>query len=279
MREVNVGEISGKISELFISACYDLGDDVLEVFKKARKNEESPIGVAVLDEIIENAKIAKEGVYPLCQDTGLAVTFLDIGQEVCLVGGNLEEAVNEGVKKGYQEGYLRKSVCDCFTRKNTGDNTPAILHIRIVPGDKIHIACAPKGGGSENMSRVTLMAPASGAEGVKNFVIQRVKESGSNPCPPIVVGVGIGGNLEQSAILAKRSLLRPLGKPNPSLELANMEQEILEKVNRLGIGPAGLGGNTTALAVHIEMMPCHLASLPVAVNINCHSHRHKEAVI
>ena len=279
MREIQVNEITVKLRELFQSACYNLGEDVIEALDRARKAEESPIGVAILDEIIENAKIAREGVYPLCQDTGLAVVFLDLGQDVHLVGGSLEEAVNEGVRQAYKEGFLRKSVCDCFTRKNTGDNTPCIMHVRIVPGDKIHLICAPKGGGSENMSRVQLLPPAAGVEGVKKLVVDRVREAGSNPCPPIVVGVGIGGDLEMSAILAKRSLLRPLGNPNPSLELANLEQELLEKINRLGIGPAGLGGRTTALAVHVEMMNCHIASLPVAININCHSHRHKEATI
>ena len=212
----------------------------------------------------------------MCQDTGLAVVFIEMGQEVHLVGGSLKEAVEEGVRQGYQEGYLRKSVCHPFTRQNTGDNTPAVIHVEVVPGDRFRLIFAPKGGGSENMSRVTMLTPAVGVQGVKEFVIQRVKEMGPNPCPPTIVGVGIGGTFEVAALLAKKSLLRPLGSVNSDPELAALEKDWIEEINRLGIGPQGLGGRITSLAVHINMMPCHIASLPVAVNIQCHAARHKE---
>ena len=279
MREVHVGEITKTVRDLFIDANINLGEDVLNALEQALEMEESPIGKEILKELIENARVAREEEMPICQDTGLAVVFLELGQEVHLVGGDLIEAINEGVRQGYKEGYLRKSACHPFTRKNTGDNTPAIIHTEIVPGDRIKIIAVPKGGGAENMSRVVMLTPAAGLEGVKEFVVQRVKESGANPCPPIVVGVGIGGTLEEAALIAKKALLRPLGSKNPDPEAAAIEEDLLERINRLGIGPQGYGGRVTALAVHVNMVPCHIASLPVAVNIQCHAHRHKEKVI
>jgi fumarate hydratase subunit alpha len=257
----------------------DLGQDVLQAFDRAIEKEESPLGVEILRELKENARIAKEETVPICQDTGFAVVFVELGQDVHLVGGNLNSAVQEGVRQGYKDGYLRKSICHPFTRANTGDNTPAIIHTELVPGEEVKITVAPKGGGSENMSRVTMLTPSDGIEGIKRFVVQRVKESGSNPCPPTIVGVGIGGTFEQAALLAKKSLLRPLGSRNPDAELDKLELEILNEINKLGIGPQGLGGRTTSLAVHIIMMPCHIASFPLAVNIQCHAQRHRETVI
>lgn len=279
MREIDVSLITEKVKTLCIEANTDLGEDVLQAFDRAIQQEESPLGVEILKELKENARIAREEKVAICQDTGFAVVFIELGQDVHLVGGGLKEAVDEGVRRGYREGYLRKSICHPFTRANTGDNTPAILHTEIVPGDRVKITVAPKGGGSENMSRVVMLTPSDGVEGIKKYVVQRVKESGSNPCPPTIVGVGIGGTFEMAALLAKKSLLRPLGSKNPDPELERLELEILEEINRLGIGPQGLGGRTTSLAVHILMMPCHIASFPLAVNIQCHAHRHKEIVI
>jgi len=279
MREINVALITEKVRDLCIKANTDLGDDVLQAFDLAMEKEESPLGLEILKELKENARIATEENVPICQDTGFAVVFFELGQEVHLVGGDLNGAIQEGVRQGYRDGYLRKSICHPFTRANTGDNTPAILHTEVVPGDKIKITIAPKGGGSENMSRVVMLTPSDGVEGIKRFVVQRVKESGSNPCPPTIVGVGIGGTFEQAALLAKKSLLRPLGSKNPNPELDQLESEILTEINNLGIGPQGLGGRTTSLAVHILMMPCHIASFPLAVNIQCHAQRHKEIVI
>jgi len=279
MREIDVGLITGKIRSLCMEANTDLGEDVLHALDRAMAEEESPLGVEILKELKENARIAREEKVAMCQDTGVAVVFVELGQEVHLIGGSLKEAVFEGVRQGYRDGYLRKSLCHPFTRANTGDNTPAIIHTEVVPGEKVRITVAPKGGGSENMSRVTMLAPAEGVEGIKRFVVQRVKESGSNPCPPTIVGVGIGGNFEQSALLAKKSLLRPLGRRNPDPVLEKLESEIFAEINRLGVGPQGLGGRTTSLAVHVLMMPCHIASLPLAVNIQCHAQRHKEAEV
>ncbi len=279
MREINVNLITEKVRDLCMKANTDLGEDVLQAFDRAMEKEESPLGVEILKELKENARMAKEENVPICQDTGFAVVFVELGQEVHLVGGNLNEAVQEGVRQGYRDGYLRKSICHPFTRANTGDNTPAIIHTELVPEDKIKITVAPKGGGSENMSRVTMLTPSDGIEGIKRFVVQRVKESGSNPGPPTIVGVGIGGTFEQAALLAKKSLLRSLGSKNPDPELDKLESEILTEINHLGIGPQGLGGRTTSLAVHILMMPCHIASFPLAVNIQCHAQRHKEVVI
>ena len=279
MREIDVRLMTEKVRDLCIKANTDLGEDVLQAFDRAIEKEESSLGIEILKELKENARIAKEESVPLCQDTGFAVVFVELGQDVHLVGGNLNEAIEEGVRQGYRDGYLRKSICHPFTRANTGDNTPAINHTEVVPGDKIRMIVAPKGGGSENMSRVVMLTPSDGIEGIKRYVVQRVRESGSNPCPPTIVGVGIGGTFERAALLAKKSLLRPLGSKNPDPELDRLESEILTEINRLGIGPQGLGGRTTSLAVHILLMPCHIASFPLAVNIQCHAQRHKEIVI
>jgi len=279
MREINVKLMTEKVRDLCIRANTDLGEDMLQAFDRAMKTEESPLGIEILKELKENARIGKEESVPICQDTGFAVVFVELGQDVHLVGGNLNEAIEEGVRQGYQDGYLRKSICHPFTRANTGDNTPAIIHTEVVPGDKIRLIVAPKGGGSENMSRVVMLTPSEGVEGIKHYVVQRVRESGSNPCPPTIVGVGIGGTFERAALLAKKSLIRPLGSKNPDPELDRLESEILTEINRLGIGPQGLGGRTTSLAVHILLMPCHIASFPLAVNIQCHAQRHKEAII
>jgi len=276
MREINTSQITMAIRDLCIKANTHLGEDVLAAIHKAIELEVSPTGKDILQKLVKNAQIAREQEIPICQDTGFAVVFVELGQEVHLIGGDLKEAINQGVRQGYQEGYLRKSTCHPFTRKNTGDNTPAVIHLDIVPGDGVRLVVAPKGGGSENMSRVTMLTPAVGIEGVKDFVVQRVKESGANPCPPIIVGVGIGGTFETAGLLAKRALLRPLGSRNPDTELASLEAELYEKINALGIGPQGLGGRITALAVQVIMMESHIASLPVAVNIQCHAARHKE---
>jgi fumarate hydratase subunit alpha len=279
IREIPSKKIIEVVRDLCIDANYNLGNDVLRAFDKAIEAEESATGREVLKELKENARIAREEKAPICQDCGLAVIFIEIGQDVHITDGDLNAAINEGVRQGYKDGYLRKSACHPFTRKNTGDNTPAIIHIQIVPGDTMKIVFAPKGGGAENMSRVTMLTPAVGVEGVKDFVVNRVKESGSNPCPPTVIGVGVGGTFERSAILAKKAILREIGNRNPDPELASIEEEILTRINRLGIGPMGYGGNTTSLDVFLEIEPCHIASLPVAVNIQCHAARHKEAII
>ena len=279
MREINVKWITEKVRDLCMKANTDLGEDVLQALDRAIEKEESPLGLEILKELKENARIAKEENVPICQDTGFAIVFIELGQEVHLVGGDLNGAIQEGVRQGYRDGYLRKSICHPFTRTNTGDNTPAIIHTEVVPGDKIKMTVAPKGGGSENMSRVVMLTPSDGIEGIKRYVVQRVKESGSNPCPPTIVGIGVGGNFEQAALLAKKSLLRPLGSKNPDPELEKLESEILTEINQLGIGPQGLGGRTTSLGVHILMMPCHIASFPLAVNIQCHAQRHKEVIL
>lgn len=280
MRAINVSEITSAIAELCLDANFNLGKDVLDAFQNALESETSPTGKNVLQELIINAKIAREEQVPMCQDTGFAVVFVELGQDVTVVGGDLYAAINEGVRKGYGEGYLRKSiVSDPIKRVNTKDNTPAIIHLDIVPGDKIKLVVAPKGGGSENMSAVKMLNPSDGAKGVVNFVVETARLAGSNPCPPIVIGVGIGGNFEKVAYLAKKALLRELDKPNPDPFYADMEREILEKVNKLGIGPQGYGGRITALAVLIEAFPAHIASMPAAVNINCHAARHKERVL
>ncbi|MDO8427145.1 MAG: fumarate hydratase [Deltaproteobacteria bacterium] len=278
MRRVSAKEITKAVRGLCISAACDLEPDVASAIRAAKAKEESPLGAEVLGQIIENFEIAgKEGL-PMCQDTGISVFFIEVGRTVEL-DSSLEEAVNEGVRQGYKDGYLRKSVCHPLKRTNTGDNTPAIIHTEIAEGDKIKIKIAPKGAGSENMSRLKMLKPAEGVQGIKDFVVETVSMAGGNPCPPIVVGVGVGGSFEKSAILAKKALLRPVGTPNPDKDLNTLEVEMLDKINRLGIGPMGFGGTTTALAVHIEAFPCHIASLPVAVNIQCHADRHKEVVI
>lgn len=278
MKTVAFDDVVKEVKNACILANFELGKDVIAAFKKAKETEESPVGKEILDQLIENAAIAEEEKIAICQDTGFAVCFVEIGDQIEVNGGNLVEAINEGVRQGYEEGYLRKSICHPFTRKNTGDNTPAIVHLDMVPGDHLKIIVAPKGGGSENMSRVTMLKPSDGIDGIKRFVVERVRESGANPCPPLVIGVGIGGTFEKAALIAKKALLRPVGSKNPDPELIPLEEELLKEINNLGIGPQGLGGRTTALAVHINMHPCHIASLPVAVNINCHASRHKEIV-
>ncbi len=281
MREIKTDEIIKTVSELFQHSCHYLPDDVLNTIKKAHETEESPVAKEVLGKILENADIAGAEQIPLCQDTGLSVVWLELGQEAHIVGGDLNEAVNEGVRQGYDKGYLRKSVVrqPFSARVNTKDNTPADIWTTIVPGDKLKISVLPKGGGAENMSRLTVLAPAQGHQGIIDFVVNRVSESGSNPCPPVTVGVGIGGTTEKTMMLAKKALLRKMGEHNHDPEVAEMEKEILEKVNKLGIGAMGYGGRTTALAVNVETHPCHIASLPVAVNMQCWCNRHEEAII
>jgi fumarate hydratase subunit alpha len=280
MREISVKDIISRVKDICIEANYNLGEDVEQALKEGYKKEESPTSKETLNQILENVQIAKQGEFPLCQDTGFAVIFVDMGDQVFVKDGNLFDAINEGVRQGYKEGYLRKSILgDPIERKNTGDNTPAVIHMNVVKGDKLKIIVAPKGGGSENMSEVKMMKPSDGVEGVKEFVIDMVRRSGSNPCPPIIVGVGIGGTFEKCAEMAKRALLRGVGERNSNPFYAKLEEELLEKVNKLGIGPQGFGGRVTALDVHIETYPCHIASFPAAVNIQCHAARHKEAVI
>ena len=281
MREIDCQDITDTVARLCIEANYYLGEDVLNALRGAREKEVSPVGQAVLDQILQNAEISNRGELPLCQDTGLTVVFLELGQDVHVVGGDLNEAINGGVRQGYREGYLRKSVVDkpFSARVNTKDNTPAVIHTDIVPGDKLKITVVPKGGGSENMSYLKMFSPAAGRQGIIDWVVECVDKSGANPCPPVIVGVGIGGTIDQTTLMAKKALLRPVGRPNPDPEVAEMEAEILDRVNELGIGPQGLGGRVTALDVHVETFPCHIASMPVAVNIQCHSARHKEAVL
>ncbi len=276
MREIHVDDIVDAVQYLAIKANIELGDDMLDALQDAVNKEESPAGRDALKNLLENAKIAREDSIPICQDTGLAVVFVEIGQEVHVIGGSLKEAINEGVRLGYRNGYLRKSTCDPFTRKNIGDNTPAVIHFDIVEGDSLKITFVPKGGGSENMSRATMLTPAAGIDGIKKFVIDLVDQAGPNPCPPIIVGIGIGGSIEKAALLAKKAILRPVGTINPDPFLQGLEKDLLEEINRLGIGPEGYGGRVTSLAVHINSMPCHIASLPVAVNIQCHASRHRE---
>jgi fumarate hydratase subunit alpha len=280
MREIHVSEVIPKVRSMCMDANYYLGEDVLGALKASYKSEESPVGKGILGDIIENARIAHDQQVPMCQDTGFAVFFVEVGQDVHVNGGSLSDAINEGVRQGYKDGYLRKSILgDPIKRVNTKDNTPAVITYDIVPGDKLKIIFAAKGGGSENMSEVRMMKPSDGVEGLKAFVIDRVKRSGGNPCPPIIVGVGVGGTFDKCAQLAKRSLLREVGSKHRDPFYADLEVELLEKVNKIGIGPQGLGGRTTALAVFIEAYPCHIASFPVAVNIQCHAARHKEVVI
>lgn len=281
MRELDVARITEAVRDLSVETNIHLPDDVKKALREALEEEESPLGREILQVILDNHDIAEKEKMPICQDTGAAIVFLEVGQDVHLTGGDLEEAVNEGVRQGYREGYLRKSMVGdpVIQRKNTSDNTPAIVYTRIVPGDKVKIVFAPKGGGAENMSEVRMMTAADGIEGVKDFVVDRVSRSGGNPCPPIVVGVGIGGCFERSALLAKEALMRTIGEPNPDPEFDRVEKELLERINNLGIGPQGLGGRTTALAVHVKTLPCHIASMPVAVNIQCHASRHGERIL
>jgi fumarate hydratase subunit alpha len=281
MRDIQTSQITETIARLCIESNYYLGEDVLTALRSYREKEVSPVGREVLDQILENAEIAREQQMPLCQDCGLTVVFLELGQDVHVIGGTLNEAIAEGVRQGYKNGYLRKSMVErpFSARVNTKDNTPPVIHTTIVPGDQLKIVVAPKGGGSENMSQLAMLKPADGREGVIHFVIEAVRKAGANPCPPIIVGVGVGGSAEKTLWLAKHALLREVGQPSPDPEIAELEAEILERVNRIGIGPQGFGGLTTALAIHVETFPCHIASMPVAVNIQCHSARHKEAIL
>lgn len=279
MREISAEEITAAITKLVKEANYFLGEDVLKALRQGLEEEESPVGKEIFEQILENNRIAAEEEVPICQDTGMAVIFLEIGNEV-YINGNIYDAVNEGVRIGYKEGFLRKSIVRSpLDRVNTGDNTPAVIHTKIVPGDRLKIIAAPKGGGSENMSIVKMLKPADGVEGIKKLVLKTVTEAGANPCPPIILGIGIGGSFEKAALLAKEALLRPLDDKNLEPEVARLEEELLQEVNKLGIGPQGMGGTRTALAVKINTYPCHIASLPMAINLNCHVARHKEITL
>lgn len=278
MREISVDEIRDAVARMAIEACCELPEGMEQKLREAREKEPSPIGREILDQLIENAKIAREDRVPICQDTGLAVVFAEVGQDVHIKGGSFEKAINEGISKGYTEGYLRKSSVaePIFERRNTGDNTPAIIHTRLVPGDKLKLRLAPKGAGSENKSVLKMLTPADGLEGVKKVVMDAIKAAGPNSCPPMVVGVGLGGNMELACLRAKEAAARDIGTRNADPRYAELEKEFLEMINKSGIGPQGLGGENTAVAVHIEWAPTHIASLPVAVNINCHAARHAE---
>lgn len=281
MREIDVGQVTQAVAELFLQANYVIPEDVMNKLQESREKEDSPLGQMVLDQILENNKIGAEENMPVCQDTGMSVVFLTIGQEVHFTGGALEDAVNAGVRKAYTEGFLRKSIVaePLFERKNTGDNTPCVIHTRIVPGDKVHIVAIAKGFGSENMSQSKMLTPSAGVEGMKQFVLRAVEEAGPNPCPPLVVGVGVGGSFELAAIMAKRATSLPLTRSHKDPRYRQLEHELEEGINKLGIGPAGYGGETTVLKVHIINAPTHIAGLPVAVNICCHAARHAERTI
>lgn len=281
MREIEVGHVTETVARLFEHSCHYLPADALAALQKARREEESPVCRDVYDRMLENAEIAGREKIPLCQDTGVAVVMLELGQEVHITGGDLYTAVNEGVRRGYAGGYLRKSMVSrpFSARTNTKDNTPAVIYTDVVPGDKLRINVLPKGGGSENMSRLTVLSPSQGRQGIIDFVVNRVEESGSNPCPPVIVGVGIGGTTDRTMMLAKKALLRRVGELNADPEIAELEQDILKRVNGLGIGAMGYGGTITALAVHAEVFPAHIASLPVAVNMQCWCARHEEATL
>jgi len=281
MREIDVAQVTEAVAGLFNHACHYLPEDVLDALKRAHEQEESPVSREVLERMIENAAVAGKENTPLCQDTGTAVVMLELGQDLHLVGGDLNQAVNEGVRQGYEKGYLRKSmVARPFSaRVNTKDNTPAIIHTEIVPGESLKISVLPKGGGSENMSRLTVLTPSKGRAGVIDFVVNRVDESGANPCPPVIVGVGIGGSADATMLLAKKALFRKVGQPHPDPEVAELERDMLERINKLGIGSMGYGGRITALAVHVEVLPSHIASLPVAVNLQCWCDRHEEIIL
>lgn len=280
MREIEVNEIIDAVRELCIRANCVLNDDVYNALEAAKNTEKSPIGKEILCQLTDNADIAKNENVPICQDTGMAIVFVELGQEVHINGGLLTDAINEGVRRGYRDGYLRKSVVsDPFIRENTKDNTPAIIHYDIVEGDKIKIIVAPKGFGSENMSKIYMLKPSAGIEGAKDAIVQAVDEAGPNPCPPMVVGVGVGGNFEMAALLAKKALLRPIGSHSDKPHLREMEEELLQRMNSLGIGPQGLGGVTTVLGVNVESFPTHIAGMPIAVNISCHVTRHAEVIL
>lgn len=280
MRTIDVAEVTAAVRKMVVEANCVLGDDMVGALAEAQQREMSPLGRRVIEHLRRNADIAAAESLPLCQDTGISVFFVELGQDLRLTGGLLGDAIQEGVRRGYAEGYLRKSIVkNPFDRVNTGDNTPAVIHYDITPGDRLKITFTAKGGGSENMSAVKMLTPADGAEGMMNFVVAHVKKSGANPCPPIIAGVGIGGDFEKSAILAKKALLRPVGEPSSDQATAALERELLGRINATGIGPEGLGGTTTALAAHIETWPCHIATLPVAVNIGCHAYRHKTVTL
>ena len=281
MREIQASAITQAVAQLCQQANFELREDVIAALEQAQQTEESPLGKEVLSQLLENARIAKQEHVPLCQDCGTAVVFLDIGQETHIIGGDLYTAVEEGVRQGYTQGYLRKTMVNqpFSARINTRDNTPPVIHTEIVPGDRVKIIVMPKGGGAENMSKLVMLKPGDGRQGVIDRVITTVDEAGGNPCPPLIVGLGIGATSERAMLLAKKALLREVAKPSPDPEIAELEKEILARINALGIGPLGFGGRTTALAVHAEVMPAHIASLPVAVNLQCHSARHKEALL
>lgn len=281
MNKIKSIKIKDKVKELFLKANYHTNQDLMKLLQQAQKKETSPIGKYVLNMIIENNKIASREEVPICQDTGLAVVFVDVGQEVRLIDGDFVEAVNQGVKEAYQEGYLRKSVVDdpVFERNNTKTNTPAIIYTDIVPGDKIKLLVMPKGFGSENMSAIAMLKPADGEKGIIDFVIETVKKAGPNPCPPTIIGVGIGGTIDKAMVIAKKAIIRKIGQSNKNSKYATLEKEILTKINNLGIGPAGLGGYITCLAVHIDYLPTHIAGMPVAVNVCCHAARHAEGIL
>lgn len=280
MREIHVSQITDCVEKLCMDANYFLNDDIYDSLKSSLNSEKSENGREILEILIKNADIARNERIAICQDTGMAVVFVEIGQDVHIIGGNLYEAINEGVRRGYKNGYLRASVVKHpLNRVNTGDNTPAVIYTEIVDGDKIKIDVAPKGFGSENMSALKMLNPSDGIEGVKSFVVKTVSDAGPNPCPPVIVGVGIGGTMEKAALLAKKALLRPVGSVSGDPDIAGLERELLRMINKLGIGPGGLGGNTTALCVNIEIYPTHIAGLPVAVNIGCHATRHASAII
>jgi len=278
MKTVQAKDIREAVAAMCIAANRELPADVRTAFEAAHAAEEAPAAKEIFRQLLENADLARDTGLPLCQDCGLAVFFVEVGEDVRVEGSTLREAINDGMVAGYKDGFLRKSSCDPFTRKNTGDNSPSIIHFDIVPGDALKITMMAKGGGSENMSRVTMLAPAQGWKGIKDFVVNRVAEAGPNPCPPTIVGIGIGGNFELAAVNSKKALMRELGDKHPDPEIAKLEDELLAAINALGIGPMGLGGKTTSLAVKIIVAPCHLASLPLAVNIQCHSARHKEVI-
>ena len=279
MREIDVTRVEETVYALFTSACCEIGDDVLRLLEARYEAEEAPFGKEVLRQLMENDRLAAQRHMPICQDTGMAVIFMDVGQDVHFTGGDVNEAIERGVRRAYRDGCFRASVLTPLTRVNTKDNTPAIVHMRLVPGEQVTLTAAPKGFGSENMSRLWMLTPAQGIEGVKDCIVETVRLAGGNPCPPVVVGVGIGGTAERAMLMAKHSLTRNCGEPSSDPMLAQMEAELLSRINDLGIGPQGLGGRTTALAVHIEQMPTHIAGLPVAVNMQCHAARHKTATI
>ncbi|CAD7780943.1 MAG: L(+)-tartrate dehydratase subunit alpha [Candidatus Methanoperedenaceae archaeon GB37] len=279
MREIAVTEITKLIKRLCIESCISLNEDIIKVLKRAEEKEESEIGKKVIKQLLNNEEVAKNEGIPLCQDTGVTLVYLEIGQDVHFIGGDLKEAIQEGVRQGYKEGYLRKSVCHPLSRENTGDNTPAIMHFEIVAGDKVKITVMPKGAGSENMCTATVLTPAAGLKGIEQFVCQTIERAAVNTCSPLIVGVGIGGTIDKAAFLAKKALLRPVGERARDKTLAKLEEKWLEMFNNLGYGPLGLGGRVTCLDVHIETHPCHIASLPVGVNVQCHAHRLKTIVI